>query len=160
MLDGVELSPILSPDAIDARLRVDGPCATLLIYGGAVVSAHTGNFSPNRIMIAKREIGREVTPYRRDRGTLPRLRPACASVQRAQNPASLSGYSRHFVRAYLLSLPNSGPIFKPNSNKFDANSYKVFQYALLAVSCVAHDNDCQPSGRERTIHGRVHECQL
>ena len=45
------------------------------------------------------------------------------------------------VRAYLASLPNSGPIFKPNGNKFEIHSYKVFQYALFAVSCVAHDND-------------------
>ena len=41
----------------------------------------------------------------------------------------------------MASLPNSGPIFKPNGNKFEIHSYKVFQYALFAVSCVAHDND-------------------
>ena len=52
----------LSPDAVDAKLRVDAQRATLLIYGGAVVSAHTGNFSPNRIMIAKRESKRLLTP--------------------------------------------------------------------------------------------------
>ena len=88
------------------------------------------------------------------------LRPACASVQRAKNPATLSGYSPRFVRGYLASLPNSGPIFKPNGNKFEIHSYKVFQYALFAVSCVAHDNDCQPSGREKDYYVRVHECQL
>ena len=101
-----------------------------------------------------------MTPYCGDRGTCRGLRPACASVQRAQNPASLSGYSPRFVRAYLVSLPNSGLISKANGNKFDANSYKVFQYALFAFSCVAHDNDCQPSGREKDYHGRIHECQL
>ena len=36
MLDGVELSP----DAIDAKLRVDAQRATLLIYGAVVVPAH------------------------------------------------------------------------------------------------------------------------
>ena len=63
----------------------------------------------------------------------------------------MSGYSPRFVRAYLASLPNSGPIFKASCDKFDANSYKVFQYALFSFVCVAHDNDCQPSALEKLI---------
>ena len=101
---------------------------------------------------------RLMTPYCGVRGTLTRLRPACASVQRAQNPASLSGYNPSFLRAYLVSLPTNERNFKASSNKFEKNSTKVSYKDSVVVLLTT--TTTSPERTRKGSNGCLRERQL
>ena len=84
------------------RPTIDAPRATLrslLICGGCLFLRTWVMLVQAESRMRSAKASRLLTPYCRDRGTEVQA-PACASVQRAQNPATFSGYSPRFVRAY------------------------------------------------------------